>query len=90
MKTTNFSIRLDKDLKKQVEKIYNELGMNLETAINVFLQKSVAVGGFPFDVKLEEPNMETCLALLEADEITDNPNIKKYDVEETLKKLKNS
>lgn len=88
MKTTNFSIRLDKDLKKQVEEIYKELGMNLETAINVFLQKSVAVGGFPFDVKLEEPNKETTLALLEADKISKNPNIKKYDVEEALKKLK--
>lgn len=39
MKTTNFSIRLDKDLKKQVEEIYKELGMNLETAINVFFAK---------------------------------------------------
>ena len=88
MKTTNFSIRLDKDLKKQVEEIYKELGMNLETAIHVFLQKSVVVGGFPFNVKLEEPNKETTLALLEADKISKNPNIKKYDVEEALKKLK--
>lgn len=53
-----------------------------------FLQKSVVVGGFPFDVKLEEPNKETTLALLEADKISKNPNIKKYDVEEALKKLK--
>ena len=50
--TTNFSVRMDSDIKKQCENLYNELGMNLSTAINVFLRQSLRVGGFPFDVKL--------------------------------------
>lgn len=88
MKATNFSFRLDKDLKKQVETIYGELGINLTTAINVFLRKSVSVSGFPFDVRLEEPNKETYLALLDANKISNNSNLKKYDVEDALKHLK--
>lgn len=54
--TTNFSVRMDSDLKRQCESLYNELGVNFTTAINVFLRQSLRVGGFPFDVKLEQPN----------------------------------
>ncbi len=57
--TTNFSVRMDSDIKKQCESLYGELGMNLTTAINVFLRQSLRVGGFPFEVKLEQPNKET-------------------------------
>lgn len=87
--TTNFSIRMDSDIKKQSESLFNELGMNLTTAINVFLRQSLRVGGFPFDVKLEQPNRETVAAMLEAERIAHDPNMKHYsDVEEALRELK--
>ena len=38
--TTNFSVRMDSDIKKQCEALYGELGVNLTTAINVFLRQS--------------------------------------------------
>lgn len=89
MASINFSVRLDNDLKKQSEAMYNELGINLTTAINVFLRKSLSVGGFPFDVRLEEPNKETLLALLEAEKISKDPNIKGYsNVDDALRELK--
>lgn len=88
MATTNFSVRLDTDLKKRSEAIYGELGINLTTAINVFLRKSLTAGGFPFDVRIEEPNKETMLALLEAEKISKDPNIKGLDVEDALRELK--
>ncbi len=65
--TTNFSVRMDSDIKKQCEMLYGELGMTLTTAINVFLRQSLRVGGFPFDVKLAQPNKETIAAMLEAE-----------------------
>ena len=87
--TTNFSVRMDSDIKKQSESLFNELGMNLTTAINVFLRQSLRVGGFPFDVKLEQPNWETVAAMLEAERIAHDPNVKHYsDVEEALQELK--
>ncbi len=88
MATTNFSVRLDSDLKKQSEALYGELGVNLTTAINVFLRKSLKVGGFPFDVRNDEPNRETKLALLEAEKLSKDPNVKGLDVEDALKELK--
>lgn len=88
MATTNFSVRLDSDLKKQSEALYGELGVNLTTAINVFLRKSLKVGGFPFEVRNDEPNRETKLALLEAEKLSKDPNVKRLDVEDALRELK--
>lgn len=87
--TTNFSVRMDSDIKKQCEMLFGELGMTLTTAINVFLRQSLRVGGFPFDVKLAQPNKETIAAMLEAERIAHDPNVKRYsDVEEALRELK--
>jgi len=87
--TTNFSVRMDSDVKRQCEALYGELGMTLTTAINVFLRQSIRVGGFPFEVKLDQPNKETIAAMLEAEKIASDPNIKRYsDVDEALRELK--
>lgn len=80
---------MDSDVKKQCETLYNELGMNLTTAINVFLRQSLRVGGFPFEVKLKQPNKETIAAMLEAERLAHDPDAKRYsDVEEALLELK--
>lgn len=89
MASTNFSVRMDSDIKKQCEALYGELGMNLTTAINVFLRQSLRVGGFPFEVKLDQPNKETMAAMLEAERIVKDPSVKHYtDVEDALRELK--
>ena len=76
MASTNFSVRMDSEIKKQCENLYEELGMNLTTAINVFLRQSLRVGGFPFDVRLDQPNKDTIAALLEAARIAKDTPIK--------------
>ena len=87
--TTSFSVRMDSDIKKQCESLYGELGVNLTTAINVFLRQSLRVGGFPFDVRLDQPNKETVAAMLEAERIAHDPSVKRYsDMEEALRELK--
>ena len=89
MASTNFSVRMDSEIKKQCEALYGELGMNLTTAINVFLRQSLRAGGFPFEVRLDQPNKETIAAMLEAERISKDPSIKHYsDVEEALRELK--
>ena len=87
--TINFSVRMDSEIKKKCEALYNELGINLTTAINVFLRQSLRSGGFPFDVRLEQPNKDTIAALEEALRISKDSSVKRYsDVEEVLKELK--
>ena len=87
--TTNFSVRMDSDIKRQCETLYGELGINLTTAISVFLRQSLRVGGFPFGVRLAQPSKETIAAMLEAERIAHDPSVKHYsDVEEALRELK--
>ena len=87
--TTNFSVRVDSNVKKQCELLYNELGMNLTTAINVFLRQSLRVGGLPFEVTLGTPSASLAAAMLEAERLSKDPNVKGYDdVEDALRELK--
>ena len=88
--TTNLTIRLDSDLKKDCEALYAELGMSLSTAINVFLRQSLRKGGLPFDARLDgQPNRTTIEAMLEAERIAKDPTVKRYnDLDELFKDLK--
>ena len=87
--TTNLCIRLDSDIKKQSETLYNSLGMSLSTAINIFLRQSLRMGGLPFDVRVEQPNKETIEAMLEAERIARDPSVKGYtDLDELFADLK--
>ncbi len=51
----NFSVRMSNELKTRSEELYRSLGMPLTTAIQVFLKKSLSVGGLPFDLKVSPP-----------------------------------
>ena len=65
MSTTNLNIRTDKDIKDQAETIFNELGINMTTAINMFLRATIREYGIPFELKLEVPNDITAAAIAE-------------------------
>jgi DNA-damage-inducible protein J len=61
--TTNLNIRVDEDIKRKAEAIFSELGLNMSTAMNIFLRYSVRYGGIPFDLRIEKPNAETLSAI---------------------------
>lgn len=69
--TTNISIRMDAKLKQQADEFFNELGMNLSTAFNIFVRQSLREGRIPFSISLETPNAETISALKESQDILD-------------------
>ncbi len=76
--TTNISIRMDMELKNQADALFNELGMNLSTAFNIFVRQSLREGRIPFDISLNQPNKETVAAMLEAERIAHDPSVKGY------------
>ena len=61
--TTSMTIRLDKDIKSAAQSIYKELGIDMTTAINVFLRQSIRSTGFPFAVNLDTPHELTTKAM---------------------------
>jgi len=72
--TTNLNIRVDEELKRQADAIFSELGLNMSTAINMFLRYSVRYGGIPFELRIEKPNAETLAAI---DDVNNNRNMSK-------------
>lgn len=64
--TVNYTCRIDPVIKKKSELLYASLGMNLSTAINVFLRESLQVGGLPFEVRIKqsEPAAEPAAPVL--------------------------
>ena len=48
--TINVTIRLDRDIKEQAEKMFNDFGMNLSTAFNIFARQSLRQGKIPFEI----------------------------------------
>ena len=65
MAKVSTNISLDADLKKNSQQLFQDLGMDLTTAITVFLRQSLRVQGFPFAVTRDVPNAETIEAMNE-------------------------
>ena len=54
MATSVVQFRIDDDLKEQATEIYDKLGLDLSTAMRIFLKRSVAVKGLPFGMTLSD------------------------------------
>lgn len=75
--STNLSI--DENLKKASQELFADLGLDLSTAVTIFLKQSLRVQGIPFPVTREIPNAETRAAMNEYYEIKAHPeNYKRY------------
>jgi DNA-damage-inducible protein J len=78
MSTTNLNIRTNKDIKDAAEKIFTELGMNMTTAVNIFLRQTIRENGIPFELKLDTPNTTTINAIAEGRKIAADSSVKGY------------
>ena len=85
MAVTNLNIRTDKEVKESAEMIFSELGLNMTTAINMFLRTTIREHGIPFSLKLDVPNSTTAAAIEEGRRIAADPNVKGYSSIEELK-----
>lgn len=58
MASKNVTIRMDEDLRKDAEALFDELGMTLSGAITVFLKQAVREQRIPFEIQ-KEPRMQS-------------------------------
>jgi DNA-damage-inducible protein J len=88
-KTTNVSFRIDSTVKNKADALFSELGMNMTTAFNIFLRQAIREEGIPFAINASHPNKQTIAAMLEAEEIAADPNVKGYtNLDELFSDLK--
>ena len=78
MATTNLNIRTDKIVKEQAEELFSELGLNMTTAINIFLRTAIREHGIPFELKLDVPNDTTTAAIDEGRHLMFDPTAPRY------------
>ena len=90
MRKVNTNITLDPVLKKEAVKLFSKFGLDLSTAISLFLSQSVRERKIPFEIT-EMPNKKTIKAIKEADKMMKHPERSKtYDsIEELMEDLKN-
>ena len=86
MTTAPTQIRIDADIKKQAMDLFQHLGLDMSSAVNLFLYQCVLRGGLPFSVELPYFNPKTLAAMEEAKQISQKPDIEGYTSMEALQK----
>jgi DNA-damage-inducible protein J len=81
-------IRVDEELKNQANAIYNELGIDLSTAVRMFLKKSVIEGGIPFSTKVDQSTLSTILAVDKMRTTSENNGNSEMSLEEINEEIK--
>ncbi|WP_250310180.1 type II toxin-antitoxin system RelB/DinJ family antitoxin [Gardnerella sp. Marseille-Q2328] len=86
MATSPTQIRIDSNVKTEANELFSELGIDMSSAVNIFLRQCVLHGGLPFKVEIPKFNAETLAAMEEAKRISRDPNVPSYSSMENLKK----
>ena len=85
MATTPTQIRIDSNIKREATALFSSLGLDMSSAVNLFLHQCVLRGGLPFAVEVPQYSDKTLNAMAEARKISRDPDIKGYDSMEELK-----
>ena len=86
MATAPTQIRIDADIKKQATDLFHNLGLDMSSAVNLFLHQCVLRGVLPFNVEMPRYSQRTLDAVEEAKLISRDPDVKGYNTMEELRK----
>jgi len=54
MSATRISVNIDEGIKKEAQAILSELGLDMTTAVDIFLRTLIREGGIPFAIRTEK------------------------------------
>ena len=69
MATSPTQIRIDSNVKTEANELFKNLGIDMSSAVNIFLRQCILNGGLPFKVEIPKFNAETLAAMEEARDI---------------------
>ena len=89
MAKVSTNISMDADVKEEAQKLFSEFGLDLTTAVNIFLRQSIREQRIPFEITMNVPNAETVQALEEVKEMEKHPSAYKgyTDVDAMMRDL---
>ena len=86
MASASVTIRMDENLKKQAEALFEDMGMNMTTAFTIFTKTAVRQGKIPFEVagdpfftEANQARLQKAMKQLEAGKGTDHDLIEVDD-----------
>ena len=86
MSTVQTQVRIDSNVKKQANDLFSALGLDMSSAVNLFLHQCILRGGLPFSVEMPKYKQSTIDAMEEGLRISKDPNVKGYYSMEDLRK----
>ena len=86
METLNLNVRVDANDKKNFEKFCDNVGMNVSTAVNMFIKAVLREQKIPFEVRSKNFN-ETVYEKLQEAELEMNSTSKRYSKEDVLESM---
>ena len=86
MATTNITIRMDEDLKAQLQELVSNLGMDMTTFFTISAKQAVREQRIPFIISMDIPNADTIKAI---DDVRHGRNLSRAfsSVEELMEDL---
>ena len=78
MATVPTQVRIDETLKKQSAELFSQLGIDMSSAVNMFLKQCVMRGGLPFEVTVPRYKQEVLEAMEEAKRLSRDPKVRRY------------
>lgn len=73
MPKVSTSISIDSEVKAKAQALFSDLGLDLSTAVNIFLKQSIRENAIPFSIQRDVPNADTISAMKESEEMEKNP-----------------
>lgn len=88
MATSPTQIRIDTTIKEEANVLFSRLGLDMSSAVNIFLRQCLLRGGLPFSVEVPKYNEETLAAMEDAKRISRDSDIQGYSsINELFKAL---
>ena len=87
MRSANMNIRIDPQVKASADEIFKALGITTTDGINIFLNRVIAEGGIPFDVKVKKPSASLLAAMQEAERLEKEPQKRYSSVADLFEEL---
>ena len=79
MTQTNINIRMDEQLKREFDRLCNDLGLTMTAAVTVFAKAAIRRQGIPFEIARDIPSAETVAAINEVQKMKKDPNKRLYN-----------
>ena len=77
MAKTTANISIDSEVKAKAQELFADFGLDLSTAIGLFLRQAIRENAIPFDISREVPNADTIAAMKELEEMKKHPEMYK-------------